>query len=144
MSAKDPFDTLLDTVVGGGGHHAAWGQHQRRIGVGFNERRFRKALRNYWGVQADPMRISLAVQDAPFVAGVLQTVSEQLRLDAGDRRKISAATVRRRLLGEPDATLDAVDAAWNAWWPPPPGDDGRMRFAEFLGAWRAWLEHSGA
>jgi len=32
-----------------------------------------------------------------------------------------------------------VDAAWSAWWPPALGDEGQTRFAEFLGAWRAWL-----
>ena len=88
------------------------------------------------------MRVSLAVQDAVFVAGVVQTVSEQLGLDADDQRRVAVAVVRQRLLGEPDPTLDEVDAAWRAWWPPPPGDEGQTRFAEFLGAWRAWLASS--
>jgi hypothetical protein len=142
VTAKDPFQALVDTIVGGGGHGAVWGRHQRRIGVGFNERRFRKALYTYWGEHADGMRVSLATQDAVFVAGVIRTVSEQLRLNDDDRRRVAAAVVRQRLLGEPDPSLDAVDAAWRAWWPPPPGEAARALFAEFLGAWRAWLASS--
>jgi len=139
VSAKDPFDTLVDTVLGGSPHRPVWGQHQPTVQRGFNERRFRKALRAHWGAEADPMRMSLAAQDAVFVAGVVQTVSEQLGLDAEDRRRIAVAVVRYRLLGEPDPTLDEVDTAWSAWWPPALGDEGQTRFAEFLGAWRAWL-----
>jgi hypothetical protein len=142
VSGKDPFDRLVDTVLGGGGHRPVWGQHQRSGGRGFDERRFRKALRAYWGTEADPMRVSLAVQDAVFVAGVVQTVGEQLALGADDRRRVAIALVRRRLLGEPDPTLDEVDAAWRAWWPPPPGDEGRALMAQFLGAWRTWLSGS--
>jgi hypothetical protein len=142
VSAKDPFDTLVDTVLGGSPHRPVWGQHQPTVRRGFNERRFRKALRAHWGAEADTMRVSLAAQDAVFVAGVVQTVSEQLGLDAEDRRRIAVAVVRNRLLGEPDPTLDQVDAAWSAWWPPALGDEGQTRFAEFLGAWRAWLTSS--
>jgi hypothetical protein len=141
-SAKDPFRRLVDTVLGGGGHHSVWGQHQRVVGRGFDERRFRKALREYWGPDADTMRVSLAVQDASFVAGVVRTVTEQLRLGADDQRRVAAAVVRRRVLGEPDPSLDEIDDAWRAWWPPPPGDDGRVLFANFLRAWREWLASS--
>jgi hypothetical protein len=140
---KDPFDRLVDTVLGGGGQRAVWGRGRyQRPGAakrGFDERRFRKALYAYWGSSADSMRVSLAVQDAVFVSGVVQTVSEQLGLDADDRCRVAVAVLRRRLLGEPDATLDEVDAAWARWWPPPPGDEGRKLLAQFLGAWRAWL-----
>ncbi len=142
MSGKDPFDRLVDTVLGGSGHRQVWGQHQRSTGRGFDERRFRKALRAYWGAEADPMRVSLAVQDASFVAGVVQTVGEHLALNADDRRRVAVGVVRQRLLGEPDPTLDEVDAAWRAWWPPPPGDEGRALLAHFVGAWRAWLSGS--
>ena len=143
MTAKDPFDRLVDTVVGGGaGHPPVWGRHQRTASRGFDERQFRKALREYWGVDADAMRISLAVQDARFVADVVHMVSETLGLTAEDRRRVAAAVIRRRLLGEPDPSLDDVDYAWSAWWPPPPGDDGRMLFAHFLGTWREWLANS--
>jgi hypothetical protein len=142
VSGKDPFDRLVDTVLGGSGHRPVWGQHQRSAGRGFDERRFRKALRAYWGAEADPTRVSLAVQDAVFVAGVVQTVGEQLALGADDRRRVAIALVRRRLLGEPDPTLDEVDAAWRAWWPPPPGEEGRTLLARFLGAWRVWLSGS--
>jgi hypothetical protein len=38
--------------------------------------------------------------------------------------------------------LDDIDAAWRAWWPPPPGDEGRVRFRRFLDAWQEWLERS--
>jgi hypothetical protein len=144
VSPKDPFARLVDTVLGGAGHRPMWGQHQRALVRGFDERRFRKALRAYWGADADTMRVSLAVQDAAFVAGVVNTVSEQLRLEADDQRRVATAVVRQRLLGEPDPTLDDVDAAWRAWWPPPPGDAGRVLFAQFLGAWREWLASSPA
>lgn len=133
---------LVDTLVGGGGHHAVWGQHQRTRGRGFDERRFKKALRAYWGADADPMRMALAVQDAAFVAGVVRTVSEQLQLGADDQRRVAVAVLRQRILGEPDPTLDDIDTAWRAWWPPPPGDEGRALFAEFLGTWRRWLASS--
>ena len=95
--AKDPLSRLVDTLLGGGGHRPVWGQHQPVTGRGrgFDERRFRKALRAYWGAEADPMRVSLAVQDAVFVAGVVQTVSEQLGLDPRDKRRIAAAVVRQ-------------------------------------------------
>ncbi|HEY5170745.1 MAG TPA: hypothetical protein VIK54_03355 [Acidimicrobiia bacterium] len=142
MSAKDPFATLVDTVLGGSPHGPVWGQHQRAVRRGFDERRFRKALRAHWGAEADPMRVSLAVQDAVFVSGVVHTVSEQLGLDVDDRRRVAVAVVRNRLLGEPDHTLAEVDAAWSAWWPPALGDEGQTRFAQFLGAWRAWLASS--
>jgi hypothetical protein len=142
VSTKDPFALLVDTVVGGGGHRPVWGQHQRAVGHGFDERRFRKALRAYWGVDADSMRVSLAVQDAIFAAGVVHMVSETLGLSDGDQRRVAAAVIRRRLLGEPDPSLDDVDYAWSAWWPPPPGDEGRMLFAHFLGTWREWLASS--
>jgi len=138
-AAKDPFRRMVDVVVGGGGHRAVWGQHQGGAGSSFDERRFRKALRAYWGTEADPMRVSLAVQDAAFVAGVVHMVSESLGLRADDQRRIAAAVIRRRLLGEPVPSLDDVDYAWQAWWPPPPGDEGRMLFAHFLGTWREWL-----
>ena len=141
-SAKDPFEGLVDTLLGSAGHRPVWGQHQRAMVRGFDERRFRKALRAYWGADADAMRVSLAVQDAVFAAGVTRTVNEQLGLGPDDRRRVAAAVVRRRLLGEPDPTLDDVDARWRAWWPPPPGDEGRVLFGEFLGAWRRWLTSS--
>ena len=82
------------------------------------------------------------MQDAIFVAGVVQTVSEQLGLGEDDRRRVASAVVRRRLLGEADPTLDEVEAAWTSWWPSAPGDEGRTRFAQFLGAWREWLASS--
>ena len=144
MSTKDPFEKLVDTIVGGGGHRAVWGQHQPSAGRAvFNERRFRKALYEYWGPQPDSTRVSLAVQDAVFVAGVVHMVSEALGLSAENQRRVATAVVRRRLLGESVPSLDDVDYAWSAWWPPPPGDDGRMLFAHFLGTWRAWLAGSG-
>jgi len=145
VSAKppaDPFERLVDTVVGGAAHRPVWGEHHRAAGRAFDERRFRKALRTYWGADADTMRVALAVQDASFVAGVVQTVAEALGLADDDRRRVAAAIVRRRVLGEPDPTFDDVDAAWRAWWPPPPGDDGKHLFAEFVGAWRSWLTGS--
>jgi hypothetical protein len=142
VSTKDPFDTLVDTVLGGSQHRPVWGQHHRAVRRGFDERRFRKALRAHWGAEADAMRVSLAVQDAVFVSGVVQTVSEQLGLDADDRRRVAIAVVRSRLLGEPDPTLDEVNDAWSAWWPPALGDEGQTRFAQFVGAWRTWLASS--
>jgi hypothetical protein len=142
VSGKDPFDRLVETVLRGDHRHPVWGQHQQGSGRAFDERRFRKALRAYWGTEADPMRVSLAVQDAVFVAGVVHTVSEQLALGADDRRRVAIALVRRRLLGEPDPALDEVEAAWRAWWPPPPGDEGRALMQQFLGAWQTWLSGS--
>jgi len=142
VKAKDPFAQLVDTVLGGVGHRPVWGQHHTGVGRGFDERRFRKALRAYWGADADTMRVSLAVQDAVFVSGVVHMVVEALGLGADDQRRVAAAVVRRRLLGEPVPSLDDVDFAWHAWWPPPPGDDGRMLMAHFLGTWRDWLASS--
>jgi len=140
VSAPDPFDRLVDAVLGTDGHRPVWGQSQgmRRRG-GFDERRFKRALRAYWGADADNMRVSLAVQDARFVSGVVRTVSEHLELIGDDRRRVAAAVTRRRLLGEPEPSLDKVDAAWRAWWPPPPGEDARHLFAEFIEAWDEWL-----
>ena len=150
MSAKaragnDPFGRMVDIVAGGhGGHRAVWGKghHQPVRGRGFDERRFRKALVAYWGPGADAMRVSFAVQDAAFVAGVVHMVSESLALGADDQQRIAEAVLRRRLLGESVPSLDDVDYAWQAWWPPPPGDEGRMLFAHFLGTWREWLASS--
>jgi hypothetical protein len=142
VSAKDPFTQLVDTVVGGGGHGPVWGQHHRGGRNRFDERRFRKALRAYWGPDADSMRVALAVQDAAFVSGVVHMVSETLGLTTDDQHRVAAAVVRRRVLGESVPSLDDVDYAWHAWWPPPPGDDGRMLFAHFLGTWREWLASS--
>ena len=142
MSARDPFDQLVDVVLGGSGHRGVWGQTHHSQQARFDERRFRRALRAYWGKDADPMRVSLATQDAAFVTGIVHMVIETLRLDADDQRRVAAAVVRRRLLGEPDPSLDDVDYAWSAWWPPPPGDEGRMLFAHFLGTWREWLAAS--
>ena len=142
MTAPDPFEQLVDTILGGRVQRPVWGQHQHRTARSFNERRFRKALWRYWGEGADTMRVSLVVQDAVFAAGVVHTVNEQLGLGTDDQRRVAVAVVRNRLLGEPDASLDDVDAAWRAWWPPPPGDDARTLFAQFLGAWRAWLATS--
>ena len=143
MSKKDPFDQMVDAVVAGrGAHRPVWNQPQRGAATNFDERRFRKALHAYWGPDADPMRVALALQDASFVAGVVHMVSETLRLTADDQRRVAAAVVRRRILGEPDPSLDDVDYAWSAWWPPPPGDEGRMLFAHFLGTWREWLRAS--
>ena len=36
-SSKDPFGRLVDTLLGGHGHHPVWGQHhQRAFGRGFD------------------------------------------------------------------------------------------------------------
>ena len=67
-------------------------------------------------------------------------VGDELGLSDADRRRVGAAAVRSRLLGEGDESLARVDAAWRAWWPPPPGPTGRARLDDFLGAWRAWLD----
>jgi hypothetical protein len=141
VSASEPFDRLVELVLRGG-NQAVWGRHHAAGRSAFDERKFKKALRQYWGPEADTMRVSLAVQDASFVAGVLRTVSEHLALGTEAQRRAAAAVVRRRLLGEPEPTLDDVDAAWRAWRPPPPGDDGRVLFSDFLGAWRDWLASS--
>ena len=89
------------------------------------------------------MRVSLAVQDAVFVAGVVHMVSEALGLE---RRRPAPRRGRRRApdgcSANPIPSLDDVDYAWQAWWPPPPGDDGRMLMAHFLGTWREWLASS--
>jgi hypothetical protein len=133
---------MVDLVLRGGGGHPTWGQRgARRLGT-FDERRFRKALREYWGPAADPMRVSLAVQDAVFVSGVMRTVNEHLAPPIDDQKRAAAAVVRRRLLGEEERSLDGIDAAWRAWWPPPPGDEGRELFAKFIEAWRDWLATS--
>jgi hypothetical protein len=144
VTGKEPLDQLVDVVLGGAPHRPVWGQHpgRPRARRGFNERRFRKGLRAYWGVDADPMRVSLAVQDASFVAGVVQTVSEALQLGAAGTRRVATAMVRSRVLAEPVADFEIVERAWRAWWPPPPGEDGKRLFAEFMGAWRDWLEGS--
>jgi hypothetical protein len=137
----EPFDRMVDLVLRGGGGQV-WGQHRSLRSGAFDERRFRKALREYWGPAADSMRVSLAVQDAAFVAGVMRTVNEHLALDGDTRRHAAAAVVRKRLLGEPQPALEDVDAAWRAWWPPPPGDEGRVLFAKFIDAWHDWLAAS--
>jgi hypothetical protein len=142
VSKTEPFDRMVDLVARGGGGHPVWGQRGARRTGAFDERRFRKALREYWGPEADPMRVSLSVQDAAFVSGVMRTVSEHLALAGDDQRRATAAVVRSRLLGEPEPGLADVDAAWRAWWPPPPGDDGRVLFTKFIDAWRDWLAAS--
>ena len=103
-----------------------------------------KALRQYWGPEADAMRVQLAREDARFVTGVIKMVGDELGLSDADRRRVGAAAVRSRLLGEGDDSLVRVDAAWRAWWPPPPGDEGRALLAQFLGAWRVWLAGSSS
>jgi hypothetical protein len=138
----EPFDRMVDLVLRGGGGHPVWGQRGSLRTRSFDERRFRKALWEYWGQEADSMRVSLAVQDAVFVSGVMRTVTEHLALGVDDQRRAAAAVVRMRLLGEPQPGLAAVDDAWRAWWPPPPGDDGRVLFAKFIDAWRDWLAPS--
>jgi hypothetical protein len=130
---------MVALVLRGGGGHPVWGQRGPRRTGAFDERRFRKALREYWGPAADPMRVSFAVQDAAFVSGVMKTVNEHLALLLDDQQRAAAAVLRRRLLGEDVPTLDKVDEAWRAWWPPPPGDEGRVLFANMMDAWRDWF-----
>lgn len=140
VSPDDPFERIVDEVCGGT-QGAVWGQHQRRWRArGSNDRRITKALRRYWGPDADAMRVQLACEDARFVTGVVRMVGDELGLSDADRRRVGAAAVRSRLLAEGDDSLARVDAAWRAWWPPPPGPTGRARLDDFLGAWRAWLE----
>ena len=142
MPKGEPFERMVDLVLRGGGGHPVWGQRGSTRTRSFDERRFRKALWEYWGPEADSMRVSLAVQDAVFVSGVMRTVTEHLALGADDQHRAAAAVVRSRLLGEPEPDLAPVDAAWRAWWPPPPGDEGRVLFQEFIDAWRDWLAAS--
>ena len=142
MSKEEPFDRMVTLVLRGGGGHAVWGQRGSMRTRSFDERRFKKALWEYWGQDADSMRVSLAVQDAVFVSGVMRTVTEHLALGADDQRRAAAAVVRGRLLGEPQPGFADVDAAWRSWWPPPPGDDARALFAKFIDAWRDWLAAS--
>ena len=143
MTNGDPFERIVDEICRGGAGQAFWGQHQRRWRLqGMNDRRIAKALRQYWGASADTMRVQLAREDARFVAGVTRMVGDELHLSDADRRRVAAAAVRARLLGEGDGSLARVDAAWSAWWPPPPGPAGGERLADFLGAWRDWLEDS--
>ena len=142
---RDPFERLVDEVAHGGGSAPVWGQHRGHgygRARGFNERRFAKRLREYWGADADPMRVQLAQADARFVAGVVRMVGDELRLSPEDRRRVCAGAVRSRLLGEDDPFMAPVDAAWRAWWPPAPGPEGRERLQEFLDAWRAWLQQT--
>jgi hypothetical protein len=142
VSKGEPFDRMVDLVLRGGGG-SVWGQRGSLRLRSFDERRFRKALWEYWGEGADSMRVSLAVQDAVFVSGVMRTVTEHLALTSEDQHRAAAAVIRRRLLGEAEPGLDDVDVAWRAWWPPPPGDEGRVLFAKFIDAWRDWLASSG-
>ena len=142
MTGDDTFERLVDTIVGGGGTKPVWGQRQHRIVRSFNERQFAKRLRAYWGADADPMRVRFAQEDARFVAGVVHMVADELQLSDDDQRRVARAVVRHRLLGEPDASLEGVDAAWQAWWPPAPGPSARDRAREFLNTWRVWLEQS--
>ena len=145
MTRDDPFERIVDEVCRAGAPAAVWGQHQHRwLRGGTNDRRIAKALRAYWGPDADAMRVQLAREDARFVAGVIKMDADELQLSDAERRRVGAAAVRSRLLGEGDGSLAHVDAAWRAWWPPPPGPAGRERLADFLGAWRAWLEDSPA
>lgn len=139
-SRTDPFARLTDALLAGGSSQPVWGQHgHARFGRGFNERKFAKALRAYWGADADEMRVRLAAEDARFVADVVALVADELRLSADDRRRVAAAALRTRLLGESDASMAPVEAAWRAWWPPPPGPEGRERLQVLLEAWREWL-----
>ncbi len=143
MNRDDPFERIVDEICRGGANNTVWGGHQQRWRLhGMNERRIGKALRQYWGPDADAMRIELAREDARFVAGVINMVGDELRLSDADRRRVATAAVRSRLLGEGDGSLAIVDAAWRAWWPPPPGPIGRERLSDFLDAWRVWLEES--
>jgi hypothetical protein len=131
---------LTEALLAGGASQAVWGQHgHARFGRGFNERKFAKTLRAYWGGDADEMRVRFAAEDARFVAGVVELVGDELGLSADDRRRVAAAALRTRLLGESDPSMTRVEGAWRAWWPPPPGADGRERLQELLEAWREWL-----
>ncbi len=139
-SRTDAFTRLTDALLAGGASQPVWGQHRHSMfSRGFNERKFTKSLRAYWGSEADEMRVRLAAEDARFVAGVVELVGDELRLSPDDRRRVAAAALRTRLLGESDPSLARVEAAWRAWWPPPPGPDGRDRLQELLEAWREWL-----
>jgi hypothetical protein len=121
------------------------GGRRRRSGLpSTKSRRLGKALREYWGPDADPLRVNLALEDSRFVTGVVQTVCDELRCSADDRRRVAAAATRARLLGEGDVSLARVDAAWRAWWPPDTSPESRERFSEFIGAWRAWLQDSSS
>jgi hypothetical protein len=142
VSRVEPIERLVTIVIAGGPAGSAWGSRGIARHRPLDERRFRRVLREYWGPTADPMRVSLAVQDAVFVAGVMRTVAEHLALNSEDRHRATTAVVRLRLLGEPEPSLAEVDAAWHAWWPPPPGDEGRVLFAKFIDAWRDWLAAS--
>ena len=144
MTSEDAFERLVDTVIGGAGSKPVWGQRSRSFSRGFNDKQFAKRLRAYWGADADPMRVRLAQEDGRFVAGVVHMVGDELQLNATDRRRVAVAVTRHRLLGETDPSLATVDAAWRAWWPPPPGPEARERARDFLRAWREWLEQSRA
>lgn len=145
MPARDPFERLVDEIGrGGSSRQSVWGQHQRRMSSGPRERRIGKALREYWGADADPMRVRFAQEDARFVAGVARMVGDELGLSSDDRRRVISAIVRHRLLAEPDPSLQDVDRAWMAWWPPQTGEDARARMRDFLRAWREWLADSSS
>ena len=103
------------------------------------DRRLTNAIAGYWGAGADPMRMRLALEDAKFVAGVTCMVGDHLGLSGADRRRVVSAAVRQRVLGERDGALTDVDDAWQAWWPPAPGDVGRATLQHFLTAWRDYL-----
>jgi hypothetical protein len=126
--SEDAFERVVDEVAQGGANAPVWGQRgPARIGRprGFNERRFAKRLREYWGVDADPMRVQLAQQDARFVASIVSMVGDELRLTPEQRRRVCAGAVRFRLLGESDPFMAPVDKA---------------RYRAFLDSWRAWLD----
>jgi len=145
VPARDPFERLVDEIGrGGSSRQSVWGQHQRRMSSGPNERRIGKALREYWGADADPMRVRFAQEDARFVAGVARMVGDELGLSSDDRRRVISAIVRHRLLAERDPSLEIVDRAWMAWWPPQTGEDARTRLRDFLRAWREWLANSSS